>query len=199
MTDVPHSEPLTASVAAEPASARSTSAITRIAAGVRSSVGSLSHQFTLVVAIAVAPVLLALVIVSALMVLSDHEAVVVAAIVVAAGVLAAVGAKVVANGILHDVEIVRDGLRAVGHGERGVAIETTASDELAELAQAANAMISRPAGRGGGARSEVRIAPGGTWSRRSRTICGPRSPRCGCSPRPSATTSSSIPRRAAAI
>jgi len=142
VTDVPHPEPLTASVAAEPATSRSTSAITRIAAGVRSSVGSLSHQFTLVVAIAVAPVLLALVVVSALMVLSDHGAVLVAAIVVAAGVLAAVGAKVVANGILHDVEVVRDGLRAVGHGERGVAIETTASDELAELAQAANAMIA---------------------------------------------------------
>ncbi len=135
MTDVPHAQPPTDVPASDPVT-------TRIAATVRSGVGSLSHQFTLVVAVAVAPVLVALVIVSALMVLSDHEAVLVAAIVIAAGVLAAAGAKVVGNGILHDVETVRDGLRAVGRGERRVTIETSASDELAELAQAANAMIS---------------------------------------------------------
>jgi signal transduction histidine kinase len=146
MTHVPRSQPMSTPAAAqareEPPSQPSMPLTTRIAGGIRSSVGSLSHQFTLVVAIAVAPVLVALVIVSALMVLSDHEAVLVAAIVVAAGVLAAVGAKLVANGILHDVETVRDGLQAVGQGERRVAIQTTASDELAELARAANAMIS---------------------------------------------------------
>lgn len=146
MTDVPSPESLPARVAADalrplPA-ARREPLNTRIAAAVRSSVGSLSRQFTLVVAIAVAPVLVALVIVSALMVLSDHGAVLVAAIVIAAGVVAAAGAKLVSNGILHDVETVRDGLRAVGRGERSVSIETTAGDELAELAQAANAMIA---------------------------------------------------------
>jgi len=146
VTDVPSPESLPARVAADalrplPA-ARREPLNTRIAAAVRSSVGSLSRQFTLVVAIAVAPVLVALVIVSALMVLSDHGAVLVAAIVIAAGVVAAAGAKLVSNGILHDVETVRDGLRAVGRGERSVSIETTAGDELAELAQAANAMIA---------------------------------------------------------
>jgi hypothetical protein len=44
----------------------------------RSRAGSLSRQFALVVAIAVAPVLIALVIVSVLMVVSGHEAVLVA-------------------------------------------------------------------------------------------------------------------------
>jgi signal transduction histidine kinase len=146
VTDVPSPESLPTRVAADalkplPA-ARREPLNTRIAAAVRSSVGSLSRQFTLVVAIAVAPVLVALVIVSALMVLSDHGAVLVAAIVIAAGVVAAAGAKLVSNGILHDVETVRDGLRAVGRGERRVSIETTAGDELAELAQAANAMIA---------------------------------------------------------
>jgi signal transduction histidine kinase len=146
VTDVPSRESLPTRVAAEALkplpTARRGPLNTRISAAVRSSVGSLSRQFTLVVAIAVAPVLVALVIVSALMVLSDHEAVLVAAIVIAAGVVAAVGAKLVSNGILHDVETVRDGLRAVGRGERRVSIETTAGDELAELAQAANAMIA---------------------------------------------------------
>jgi signal transduction histidine kinase len=96
----------------------------------------------LVVAIAVAPVLIALVIVSVLMVVSGHEAVLVAAVVVLAGVLAAIGAKLLANGILRDVETIRDGLQAVGRGERDVAIETSSRDELAELAAAANAMIA---------------------------------------------------------
>jgi signal transduction histidine kinase len=95
-----------------------------------------------VVAIGVAPVLVALVIVSALMILSDHEAVLVAGIVLGAGVLAVFGAKLVANGILRDVEAIRDGLEAVGRGEREVRIATAARDELAELAVAANAMIA---------------------------------------------------------
>jgi signal transduction histidine kinase len=145
VTDVPTPDGparVVAEALREPPAARRESLSTRIASGVRSSVGSLSRQFTLVVAIAVAPVLVALVIVSALMVLSDHGAVLVAAIVIAAGVVAAAGAKLVSNGILHDVETVRDGLRAVGRGERRVSIETTAGDELAELAQAANAMIA---------------------------------------------------------
>ena len=113
-----------------------------LASRMRSRVGSLSRQFTLVVAIAVGPILVALVVVSALMVLSDHEAVVVAAIVIVCGALAVLGSRLVTNGILRDVEAVRDGLRAVGRGDRDVRIETGASDELAQLAGAANAMIA---------------------------------------------------------
>jgi signal transduction histidine kinase len=110
---------------------------------VRSWAGSLSRQFALAVAIAVAPVLLALVVVGLLMVVSGHAAVLVAVIVLAAGLLAIVGAKLLADGILRDVEAVRDGLTAVGRGERHVHITTDARDELAELAAAANAMISQ--------------------------------------------------------
>ena len=110
---------------------------------IRSWAGSLSRQFALAVAIAVAPVLLALVVVGLLMVVSGHAAVLVAVIVIGAGAVAVVAAKLVADGILGDVASVRDGLTAVGAGERDVQITTTARDELAELAQAANAMISR--------------------------------------------------------
>jgi signal transduction histidine kinase len=49
----------------------------------------------------------------------------------------------VAGGIMHDVEAIRDGLVEVGRGGREVTIETSAHDELAELAAAANAMICR--------------------------------------------------------
>jgi signal transduction histidine kinase len=113
-----------------------------LAGRVRTGAGSLSRQFAVVVAIGVAPVLIALVVIALLMVLSDHEAILVAAIVLSAGVLAVLGAKLIAGGILRDVEAIRDGLGAVGRGSREVAIETTARDELAELAVAANAMIA---------------------------------------------------------
>jgi signal transduction histidine kinase len=109
---------------------------------VRLAVGSLSRQFALVVAIALAPVLMALVAISLLMILSGHEAVLVAAIVVFTGVLALLGARLVAAAILHDVEAIRDGLTSVGRGERDIRIETAARDELAELAEAANTMIA---------------------------------------------------------
>jgi signal transduction histidine kinase len=115
----------------------------RLTGQVRSRAGSLSRQFALTVAVVVAPVLLALVVVGLLMVISDHDAALVAAIVLGAGAIAVVAAKLVAGGILRDVEAIRDGLTAVGRGEREVQIETSARDELAELAGAANAMIAR--------------------------------------------------------
>jgi signal transduction histidine kinase len=116
---------------------------TLIVPAVRTRAGSLSRQLALTVAIAVAPVLVALVVVGLLMVVSGHDARLVGTIVLGAGVLAGVAAKLVAGSILRDVEVVRDGLTAVGRGERDIRIETAARDELTELASAANAMISR--------------------------------------------------------
>jgi signal transduction histidine kinase len=77
------------------------------------------------------------------MVVSGHDAVLLAAIVVAAGALAVAAGRLLANSILRDVEAVRDGLMAVGRGEREVTIETAAGDELAQLAAATNAMTSQ--------------------------------------------------------
>ncbi|MFZ0088231.1 MAG: HAMP domain-containing sensor histidine kinase [Solirubrobacteraceae bacterium] len=108
---------------------------------VRSSAGSLSRQLTLVVTIGVAPVLVALLVVSLLMIVSGHAALLVAGIVVAAGILAFLGARLIASGIIRDVGAIRDGLAAVGRGETEVTIVTDARDELAQLAAAANAMI----------------------------------------------------------
>jgi signal transduction histidine kinase len=112
-----------------------------IAGRVRAWAGSLSRQFALVIAIVVAPVLVALVVGDSLMVVSSRGAAIVAAIVVVAGLVAIIAARLVAGGILRDVQAIRDGLMAVGRGQREVAIETSAHDELAELAAAANAMI----------------------------------------------------------
>jgi signal transduction histidine kinase len=112
-------------------------------ARVRRWAGTLSRQLALTVAIAVAPVLVALVVIGLLMVLSGHDVVLVAAIVLAAGVLAGVVAKLIAGAILGDLESIRAGLGAVGGGERDVVIRTSACDEMAELAASANAMIAR--------------------------------------------------------
>jgi len=112
-----------------------------ISAWARERAGSLPRQFALVVAIVVAPVLVALFVVGSLMVVSEHGAALVAVIVAAAGLVAIVAARLVAGGILRDVEAIRDGLVAVGRGKREVRIETSANDELAQLAAAANVMI----------------------------------------------------------
>ena len=113
----------------------------RFVGWIRARAGSLRRQFALVVAIVVAPVLVALVVGDALMVVSQRGVVIVAAIVIGAGLIAIVAARMVAGGIMRDVESIRDGLIAVGRGKREVTIETSANDELGELAAAANAMI----------------------------------------------------------
>jgi signal transduction histidine kinase len=110
---------------------------------VRARVGSLSRQFALAVAIVVAPVLVALVVIEVLMVVSGHQAVLVGVIVVVAGVVAIGVAQLLARGILRDINAIRAGLGAVSRGSRDATIETSARDELTELADAANAMIVR--------------------------------------------------------
>jgi signal transduction histidine kinase len=109
----------------------------------RARLGPLSRQFALAVAIVVAPVLVALVVIAVLMVVSNHAAVLVALIVVAAGAVAIAVARLLARGILRDIHSIRDGLGAVARGKRDVTIETSAQDELAELAAAANGMIAQ--------------------------------------------------------
>jgi len=115
----------------------------KLSAWARARAGSLPRQFALVVAIVVAPVLVALAVVGSLMVVSVPNAELLAAIVVAAGLVAIVAARIFAGSILRDVNAIRDGLMAVGRGRRDVQIETSAHDELAELAVAANAMITQ--------------------------------------------------------
>jgi signal transduction histidine kinase len=115
----------------------------RFASGVRRFAGPLSRQLALGVAIVVAPVLIALIVIAEEMVVSDHDAVLVAVIVLSAGFVAVLAARLVAAGILRDVEAIRDGLNAVGRGERAITIETAVGDELSELALEANAMIAR--------------------------------------------------------
>lgn len=115
----------------------------RVVAAARSAVGSLSRQFALAVAVAVAPVLAALIVFGLLMVISGDQALWIAAVVVGAGLLAVAGAALFSRQIVADVERIRHGLQRVADGSRRVRIDTAADDELGRLADGANAMIER--------------------------------------------------------
>ncbi|MEA2198353.1 MAG: hypothetical protein QOJ25_2404 [Solirubrobacteraceae bacterium] len=105
--------------------------------------GPLSRQFIFAVAIVIGPLILALVVIGLLMFASSHDVELVGFIVVFVGVIAVVASQRLGAAIMRDVEAVRDGLVAVGRGERELRISTTGRDELGELADAANAMIEQ--------------------------------------------------------
>jgi len=109
----------------------------------RRRLGPLRRQFSLAVAIAAGQTVVLAGAVAALMLVSAHDALIVAVMAVFAGLVAARAAQLLAAGVMEDVKTLRDGLRAVGEGERDVRLETSGSDELSELADAANAMAAR--------------------------------------------------------
>jgi len=108
----------------------------------RGSAGPLSRQVAIAVAIVIGPLLVALALLGLLMFVSGHDAALVAVIVAFTGVLGIVAAKRISTAIIGDIETVRDGLVAVGRGDRELRIATTGHDELNQLAEAANLMIS---------------------------------------------------------
>ena len=109
----------------------------------RRRVGMLGRQFSVAVAIAVGQMLLSVAVFVVLMFVSARDALVIGLVLAFNGMIAVFAARLLAAGVLRDVEAIRDGLEAVGEGRRDVRIETAASDELAQLAAAANAMIAR--------------------------------------------------------
>ena len=115
----------------------------QLAAAHRRGLGPLGRQFGLAVAIMVGQALIAVIAIALLMFVSDEDALLVSLIVAFTGLVAVVAAQVLADGMLRDVEHVRDALFAVGEGRRDVRITTSGSDELAELADAANVMVER--------------------------------------------------------
>jgi signal transduction histidine kinase len=114
-----------------------------LAAAHRRALGGLSRQLALGVALAVGAVLIAVWLAAEEMFVSNHDALVVSAMTAVGGVVAVRGFRLLARGALRDVEALRDGLRAVGEGERNVRVRAGGRDELAELAAEANATIAR--------------------------------------------------------
>jgi len=123
----------------------------------RERLGSLSRQLAVGVSLAVGLVLVGVGAVAALMFVSPHDAFTMALLLGFAGAMAGWCAVLLTRGVLRDVEAVRDGLVAVGQGQRSATIDTSARDELAELAAAANAMTQQLA-EGEGARDAAEAA-----------------------------------------
>jgi signal transduction histidine kinase len=77
------------------------------------------------------------------MFVSAHDALLLMVIAVFAGVVAVRAAQLFATNAMQDVEALRDTLVAVGEGSRAPAAVTGSTDELAELARAANTAIAK--------------------------------------------------------
>ncbi len=113
----------------------------------RAAAGPLSRQLTAGTVAAVAPAMLGVGAIGALMFISAHDAFTLGVLLAFAALLTAYSAAVLARGVMRDIETVRDGVRAMGEGRRDVPIVTEARDEVAELASAANLMAGQLAER----------------------------------------------------
>ena len=105
--------------------------------------GPLSRQLAIVIALVIGPLLVTLLILGLMMFVSGKDAALVGVIVALTGVAGVAAAGRVAGALAADVATVRNGLLAVGGGEREIEVVATRADELQELAQAANVMIAR--------------------------------------------------------
>jgi len=77
------------------------------------------------------------------MFVSAHDAFTMSVLLVFAGGLTGYAVSVMGRSVMHDIEAVGEGVRAVGEGRRDLSIETAGDDEIAELAQAAERMAQR--------------------------------------------------------
>lgn len=122
-------------------------AAVHLLAGRRQAAGNLSRQFGLAVAMTAVLITLGLAVVALLMFVSEHDLLLMVLLLAFGAALTAYATAVLARGVLGDVELLRDGLRAVGEGRRDVEITTGGRDELAELAVEANRMTAQLAER----------------------------------------------------
>jgi signal transduction histidine kinase len=107
----------------------------------RPRLGSMRRQFTVGVAVAVGQLVVLAAAAAQLMFVSAHDALLLMVVVVFAGMIAVRAAQLLATTAIEDVEALRDTLVAVGEGSRTPVPVTGSSDELAELASAANTAI----------------------------------------------------------
>jgi signal transduction histidine kinase len=104
---------------------------------------SLARQLAAGVGVSIGLIIAGVGVIAWLMFISPHDGLTVAVLLLFAGALGAYSVWALSEGPLHDLIAVRDGLRAVGDGRRGVQIRTGARDELAELADAATSMVGQ--------------------------------------------------------
>jgi signal transduction histidine kinase len=104
---------------------------------------SLRRQFALSAAVTVGVILISVLAASQLMFVSEHDALLTSAIVLAAGLVALRVGDLVAGGVARDVAGTSAALEAVGRGERSLRLDSSAPDEIGELARAADAMAEQ--------------------------------------------------------
>ncbi len=117
--------------------------VAHLCARMRGRIGSLSRQLLLSIVVGFMAAVLVIGVVAADMFVSPHDAFVLLLTLGFGSALAIYCARALTRGAVQDIETVRDGIRAVGEGERALRIETRAQDEIAELAESANRMIER--------------------------------------------------------
>ena len=105
--------------------------------------GSLGGFLRFAAALAVAQSLVIAAAFAGLMFLGGHDAMLLAVVAVFSGVVAVAATAPLARGVLRDVAAIRDGLDAVGRGERDVRVVARGADELGAVAGAATAMAGR--------------------------------------------------------
>jgi len=110
---------------------------------------SLARQLAMGVGASIGLTTLGVAVIALLLFVSPHDGLVMAVLLLFAGALGAYAVWALSQGPLADLHSVRGGLRAVGEGQRDVSIDTEASDELADLAEAATRMIDQLAKREG--------------------------------------------------
>ncbi|CAA9529437.1 MAG: hypothetical protein AVDCRST_MAG85-3536 [uncultured Solirubrobacteraceae bacterium] len=116
---------------------------------------SLDRQITVGVALSVVQMMVAAALFAAVMFFSTHDAILIVLVTTFAGVLGLLTARMTTRRLVSDVRAVRDGLVAVGAGERDTHITADGSAELVELADAANTMTDQLAAAEGARRSLV--------------------------------------------
>ncbi len=109
----------------------------------RRSLGGLSRQFATGAGVSIALTVAGVAAIGMLMFVSAHDAFTMAVLLVFAGGLTGYSVSVLARSVMHDIEAVGQGVRAVGEGRRELVIETAARDELAQLARAAEGMAQQ--------------------------------------------------------
>jgi signal transduction histidine kinase len=102
---------------------------------------TLRTRFQLGLALALGQLLAALLIGAAVMFVSDHDALATIGLLLFAALIAARAAQLLSGGVVADIRAIRDGLRAVGAGDRNARVAASSSVELEDLAAAANRMI----------------------------------------------------------
>ena len=117
--------------------------LAHVAVARRARLGPLRRQLGLVGGLAVGHLVVAVAAGAAVMFVSTHDAILALVIVVLGAVGAVRTTQLLADGLLGDIERLRETLAAVGEGVREPAPMPTGDDELAALTAAANTTIGR--------------------------------------------------------